>query len=976
MDAQPAVEREFVERRLPWWIAGGALLVYVATMEWSPSWNGLAALARATGWDWHVNLIAPLHQIVTYPIRWLPPALQLWALNATAALSGASALGLLARSVCLLPKNRTPLQRAVPFRQRDFWIPPVFAALICGLELSFWENAVVATGEAFDVMIFAWLINQLLEYRREQKPKRLAWFAFVYGLAVANNYAMIALFPAFLTAYLWTVGRASLRWQVWLRMVGSGSAGLALYLVLPMLTRWSAPDGSDFWKLLRAYWGYQAASLHAFPRYIILLCSLTSLIPVAFIGVAWRGRNSETSAVGRIINSAASLLIPLIFLIAGVTVAFDPDFSPRHLAGGGAALLPLYYLGALAVGYFTEFFLHVLQYPHRLKRRLPPSEVELMMSGTATWALRAGALAVVVALAVKTFPAIFSESAQPMARLSRAAADSLPTEGAVVLSDDLFQLYSLQYQLLRNSPRHRHALVHTAALRSVDYHRFLQKMYPGRWPGFVRQPDRQSPIDAANLMNALLRVEQTSPLYYLQPSFGLFFEFFEARPRGLVYQMVRCPTNALVGPAMSAAEFQQQDAYLQALVSREIKPRIEQASRNPNRRPRTVAGRRLTDYLTEFYSRILNDFGVQLQRARNPDRAAAYFELAVQVNPANVAAFINRAYNQYLRAGKTERGVEAGLAERLKPYEGHCERILALDGPFDEPISCHHLAKSFADTGHYRQAGRELERVSLFSPDNRSAQLDLAMMCIRSSLPDPAEAACAVYRQRFAGGGLRPEEEVELVRIKAWIEALRKNLPSAERLLNAAREQYPKDSLPWDTLVDIYLRFGRQTNAIQVMEQRVQAQPDNVGALVNYGGLKMRQGQLAQALEATERALKIDAAHEDGRFNRALINAALQRWDAAQQDFQTLIERSESKHRLQSLYGLAEVYFRKTNRTESLRYYKEFLKAVTKSGAPPSPEWQTARRRIQTLENQPEDDRLTEPGLVVPVGAESPPLRH
>src|SRR6266545_2175744 len=149
MDAQPAVEREFVERRLPWWIAGGALLVYVATMEWSPSWNGLAALARATGWDWHVDLIAPLHQIVTSPIRWLPPALQLWALNATAALSGASALGLLARSVCLLPKNRPLLHGAVPSRRGNFWIPRFFAALIWGRNLSFWKNAVGPRGGAF-----------------------------------------------------------------------------------------------------------------------------------------------------------------------------------------------------------------------------------------------------------------------------------------------------------------------------------------------------------------------------------------------------------------------------------------------------------------------------------------------------------------------------------------------------------------------------------------------------------------------------------------------------------------------------------------------------------------------------------------------------------------------------------------------------------------------------------------------------------
>ncbi len=114
-----------------------------------------------------------------------------------------------ARSVALLPHDRTRGQRNV--ERSDYsllsipvaWMPPVFAALVCGLQLSFWENAVVASGEALDLLIFSWLVHTLLQYRLDSKESRLTWFALVYGIAVTNNFAMVAFFPAFLVAIVW-----------------------------------------------------------------------------------------------------------------------------------------------------------------------------------------------------------------------------------------------------------------------------------------------------------------------------------------------------------------------------------------------------------------------------------------------------------------------------------------------------------------------------------------------------------------------------------------------------------------------------------------------------------------------------------------------------------------------------------------------------------------------------------------------------
>jgi len=258
MQPELKVEMGFVQRRLPWCVAAAAMVIYVVTLNSSSTFAGISSLSKAAGWDWRSNVVSPLHVILTFPIRWLPTGIQLFALNLRAAVAASLALGLLARAVALLPHDRTREQRALERSDhsmltiRSAWLPPVLAALVCGLQLTFWENAVVATGESFDLLIFAWLVNALLLYRLDQKESRLRWFAFVYGLAVANNYAMLAYFPAFLLAVFWIRGLSFFRWRFLWRTSLCGLAGLSLYLLLPLVESSTDMAGFTFWEFLRS----------------------------------------------------------------------------------------------------------------------------------------------------------------------------------------------------------------------------------------------------------------------------------------------------------------------------------------------------------------------------------------------------------------------------------------------------------------------------------------------------------------------------------------------------------------------------------------------------------------------------------------------------------------------------------------------------------------------------------------------------
>src|SRR5436190_872292 len=101
-------------------------------------------------------------------------------------------------SVSLLPHDRTHQQRlretsdfsllTIPLR----WVPPVVAAIICGLQLTFWENATVASNDMLDLLVFAYIIRNILEYRIAENESWLFRAALVYGLALPSLWAMIA----------------------------------------------------------------------------------------------------------------------------------------------------------------------------------------------------------------------------------------------------------------------------------------------------------------------------------------------------------------------------------------------------------------------------------------------------------------------------------------------------------------------------------------------------------------------------------------------------------------------------------------------------------------------------------------------------------------------------------------------------------------------------------------------------------------
>src|SRR5215471_7007191 len=243
----------FVRNVLPWIVAAAALGLYLVTLNRWLSLGSLLEVARISGWTWQPALSEPLYHLLTYPLHWLPLKAIPIALNLFSMVCAILTLALLARSVALLPHDRTHEQR---LREKsDFfllsiraaWLPPVLAVMICGLQLTFWEHATTASGEMLNLLVFAYVIRCLLEFRIDPRDAWLSRAALVYGLGMTNNWAMIGFFPLFLTALIWIRGLNFFNLRFLGRMFLCGLAGLLLYLLLPMVQSHSEISPVPFW---------------------------------------------------------------------------------------------------------------------------------------------------------------------------------------------------------------------------------------------------------------------------------------------------------------------------------------------------------------------------------------------------------------------------------------------------------------------------------------------------------------------------------------------------------------------------------------------------------------------------------------------------------------------------------------------------------------------------------------------------------
>ena len=305
-------------RWLPWALAAIGAVLYLLTMNHWVTVISLPVISRVTGWDWHPadlsfrpSVLPVVYSLLTAPFRVLPEGLRPVLMNLLSVVLGIGVLWELARTVKLLPQDRTREQRLR--WQNDYgvllgrlcWIPASFAVALMGLQLTFWQNSTQATGDMLDLWIFAFCFRALMEFRVTRQDNWLFAASFVYAVGITNNSVLIAYGPFFLGAVIWVKGAEFFGARFLLKLLTPGLAGLAVYFLVPLSDSLYGGGEEGYWVSLKTYLRYQKSFLVDLPfvrvptlRAQLFLILLTSLFPFVMCCIRWGKMGGDFNPAG------------------------------------------------------------------------------------------------------------------------------------------------------------------------------------------------------------------------------------------------------------------------------------------------------------------------------------------------------------------------------------------------------------------------------------------------------------------------------------------------------------------------------------------------------------------------------------------------------------------------------------------------------------------------------------------------------
>ena len=960
MGNETNTRRSFVRCYLPWLAGGAALVFYLCTLNHWISFANMAQVAKISGYSWQSEVLWPLYCLVSAPLRLLPPHWVPLGVNLFSALCASLTLALLARSVALLPHDRTDAQRereksdgavlSIPLA----WLPPLLAVLVCGLQITFWEHSTNGTPDMVNLLLFAYVIRALLEYRQDEREGWLYKAALAYGALMTSEWLMLGCFPVFLAALIWIRGLSFFNLRFLARLALCGLAGLSLYFLLPELGSLSKLEPLGFWQTLNLNLLTEKNTLLMFPKKVLVLLSLTSALPVLVLSIRSASHSADTSRLGVSMAALMFHIMHALFLLVCLWVMLDPQISPRNYLprtlGVTLAFLPLYYLSALSVGYFSGYFLLVFRPLVARGRRT--FALALALNRVAVAGVVLLTVAVPATLLIKNLPAIRSINQNALVDFARMSGEQMPKSGYLLADDPRRALLARAW--LADSGRDKSLMVvETWALQSPAYHRYLRNQHGEKWPVTV-EAQRKDTYDVTFSLDVLNRLVKSNEVFYLHPSFGIYFEHFYLEPHGLLYQLHPFDREALLPPPLSAQAVAENQAFWKRAAG-EVFPKILTViePRDPRRKlspveqllellhvPEDSHGE--TRATSSFYSRSLNNWAVELQKTGDLEKAAGYFELALKINPENVAARANLAYNKKFRAGQREQVAMPKTVEDSFGKYNNWDQALGQNGPYDEPNLSYAQGYAFIQRNLYRQAAQAFERVHAFAPEDLPTRLWLSQLNLLARKPDRTlelTRDILEHPERFDVSAVNRADTLCL-QAKAYF--LRREPERAEALLETAIQASPTDSFLLISAFRVYSEQGRYSNALVNLDRHLKLNPDNPDSLLNKGYVYIQLNAFDDAIRTMTQLLTITNRPE-AVLNRAIAYLRSEQLEAAQKDYETLQRQYPAAHQL--YFGLGDIAYRRHDTNTAIRHYLSYLS----NSIPGSAETRSIETRLQEL---------------------------
>ena len=828
------------------------------------------------GWKDRAQTDAPLLFLITLPLRVLPASMSPTAMNILAAVFGALTLATLTRSVVLLPHDRTKEQRGREQSTHSLlslhcnWLPALFAALVCGLQLSFWQHATVGTGEMLNVLLFAFVIRCLLEYRIEHKTRWLRRAVLLYAIGITNNWGMVGFLPLFAIALLWTARMQLFRDGLPLRLALNALAGLSLYLVLPLVAVFFG-SGESFMDVLLANLGLQKSFLGSLfsQRLMVIVMASTAILPLLLVSIRWPANFGDTNAAASGITTCLLILMHFLFLAVCVYVAFDHVVSPRklvnlgQLTGIGAPFLTFYYLGALSIGYFLGYLL-LLSGKEVAQRWQKPSELAKALNRSLFTGLQIAALTVIALLVLRNLGTVYANNKNGVtSTYAQWLAGNLPKDKAILFTDNDMtpQSQLLRAELARSGTGEQILLVQTHQLASPDYQVRLAKRDNSVWPAPPEEVLEAKRIDQLQILTMLNSISESMPIYYLHPSFGYFFEQFYLNHEKGIFRLSPYPAEAtkLDKPQLTNKQVTASTTFTEAVV----KQFDIYAGKSEHLRKSQFLD---TLIIMGWLSRNLNYRGVDLIRNNQKEAAGKLFLAACKLSRGSPKGNLIAQAN--LRRTTPNSGYE--FDEELDRLIGN-EELLALSridstlktyGPIDLTHACFQLGQNFAKKNQIRQAYHELTRAAELAKTLPDPVFFIADMFMSYELPEKAQLFIERLATMNRANPFTPDQQIKLIRLEAGLLLTKSGSTEAEKYLSEQLKPHMDTVSGLHTMLAFHLDHDQGVKALALLDDWLNDNPDDLSTLSDKAQLLTKLKRYDESIDVFRKAIELANSHE------------------------------------------------------------------------------------------------------------------
>jgi len=851
-------------------------------------------------------------------LQWLPgPTLAWWA-NLLSVLCGAGCVALLFYLVSRIPHVLSREESEAYFDRNRAGL--LSAAVASGLALTavpFWLVGTRAHPALFDLLLLLGLAATLLVIaERARSPGWLYAWSALYGVAFTEYATMVVAAPLFASAVVWVMLRRG-----WLRFRGCLLCGLCFLAALSLygVYAWQymqtdAFHWRDFHTYLDSLWfvwrdQYRAIA-KSVPRVGWLLLFMTVVLPAIMVFYPKSRAKEGRLSYSLFMHGVLSVVLLVVFL--------NTRLSPWRLLGWRPLLVAPYVLAAVWGGYLAGYWWVVLGHPADWKFRRSEFAERLVRR-----IFPVGVLAAVAILGVRNAPEAVVAAERSLADLGRDMALRME-DGAWVLTSGLLD------NVIRLEAAARGKRINVISLPSYGseaYGRYVASLFTNQRLRVLAR------IGVEPLLREWLKTDRSA---------GSRIASVENADLLGVAGLYPLPDCSLYRGATDITE-------VDAAAMLEAHRRWWRLTV-----PRAVVVGNSGDVRGRWYARVLskeaNNFGVFLEDAGMPEKAAEAYRVARKYDTNNISALLNLyalSRRQDLEDAEQVEKEFAALLENL-PRKLRIWSLSYHYGYVRYPEAFVDRGLAWALSGKPRRAITDLERALQLGasatavqlalgqlyfqeaelsasreaylqvlekdPENMGALLGLARIAMRQGDFDSARG----YLDRLEELGLEPGV---LLLERVALESLLGNRNRSRDLLRKLIKLQPRNAKAWAALA-IIAQSEEDSDTVEQCLMRLSelnaAQYPSIRRVI--GQLAAAQGKLDVARQHFEEVLRVRPG--DQQALELLLTLDLhQRMRSAAEKHAAALLRADpdnylgnmimgGQHYLRREYALAESCFR------------------------------------------------------------------